>query len=89
MESFLSLTNTKALGMIVKIKYVDALQNELKNDNIITKKMPALAGGLALRCVRLLAVSNTVLITTKHIYFSAASSEAAEQQAEQSLETTG
>ena len=48
--------------------------------------MPALAGGLALRCGRLLAVSNTMLITTKHIYFSAASSKAAEQQAEQSLE---
>ena len=84
----MSLTNTKALGIIVKIKDADALLNKLKNDNIITKEMPALAGGLALRCGWLLAVANAVLITTKHIDFSAASFEEAEKQAEQSSKTT-
>ena len=65
-ESFLSLS-TKALGCVVKIKDVDALQNELKNDYIITKEMSTLSGGLALRCGRLLALANVFLITTKHI----------------------
>ena len=36
-ESFLSLS-TKALGMFVRLKDVGALQNELKNDYIITKE---------------------------------------------------
>ena len=85
-ENLLSLA-TKALGMVVKIKDADALQNALKIDDIITKEMSVLAGGLALRCERLLAVANAMLITTNHIDFSAASSEAAEQQAEQSSET--
>jgi len=65
-ESFLSFT-TKALTMVVKIKDVDALHNELKNDYIITKDMSALSGGLALRCCRLLAVANAFLITAKHV----------------------
>ena len=34
-ESFLSFS-TKALGLVVKLKDVEALQNELKNDYIIT-----------------------------------------------------
>ena len=55
---------------MVKIKDADALQNELKNDYIITKEMSTLSGGLALRCGRLLAVANTFLITAKHIDFS-------------------
>ena len=45
-DSFLSFS-TKALGWVVKIKDVDALQNELKND-YITKEMSTLSGGLAL-----------------------------------------
>ena len=68
-DSFLSLS-TKALCWVVKIKNVDALQNELKNDYIITKEMSALSGGLALKCSRLLAVANAFLITAKHIDFS-------------------
>jgi len=68
-DSFLYLT-TKALGWAVKIKDVDALQNELKKNYIITKEMSTLSGGLALRCSRLLAVANAFLITAKHIYFS-------------------
>jgi len=55
-KSFLSFT-TKALSLVVKIKDINALQNELKNDYIITKEMSALSGGLALRCGRLLAVA--------------------------------
>jgi len=66
---FLSFT-TKALSLVVKIKDVDALQNELKNDYIITKEMSALSGGLALRCGRLLAVANAFLIAAKHVDFS-------------------
>ena len=67
-DSFLSFS-TKALSWAVKIKDVDALQNELKNDYIITKEMSTLSGGLALRCGRLLAVANALLITAKHIDF--------------------
>jgi len=69
-ESFLSLT-TKALSLVVKIKDADALQDELKNDYIITKEMSELSGGLALRCGRLLAVANAFLITAKHVDFTA------------------
>ena len=65
-DSFLSIS-TKALGWVVKIKDVDALQNELKNDYIITKEMSTLSGGLALKCGRLLAIANAFLITAKHI----------------------
>ena len=67
-ESFLSLT-TKALSMVVRLKDVDALQNELKNDYIITKELSELSGGIALRCGRLNAVANAFLITTKHVDF--------------------
>ena len=67
-ESFLSLT-TKALSMVVRLKDVDALQNELKNDYIITKELSELSGGIALRCGRLLAVANVFLITAKHVDF--------------------
>ena len=69
-DSFLSLS-TRTLGWAVKIKDVGALQNELKNDYIITKEMSALSGGLALKCGRLLAVANVFLIAAKHIDFTA------------------
>ena len=55
-ESFLSLA-TKAVGIFAQVKDAEALQNELKNDYIITKELSAVAGGLALRCGRLLAVA--------------------------------
>ena len=67
-DSFLSFS-TKALSWAVKIKDVNALQNELKNDYIITKEMSTLSGGLALRCGRLLAIADAFLITAKHIDF--------------------
>jgi len=68
-ESFLMLV-TKAVRMFVWFKDADALQNELKNDCIITKELSGVVSGLALRCGRLLAFANPVLITTKHIDFS-------------------
>jgi len=37
-DGFLYFT-TKILGLVVKIKDIDALKNELKNDYIITKEM--------------------------------------------------
>ena len=68
-DSFLSFS-TKALGLVVKLKDVEALQNELKNDYIITKELSNLSGNIALRCGRLLAVANAFLITAKHVDFS-------------------
>ena len=69
-ESFLALS-TKALGLVVKLKDPDALKNELKNDYIIAKELSLLAGGFSLRCGRLLALANSVLISAKHVDFSA------------------
>ena len=68
-DSFLSFA-TKALRVAVKIKDSDALQNELKNDYIITKELSTLSGGLALKFGSLLAVANAFLITAKHVDFS-------------------
>ena len=67
-DSFLSFT-TKALGLVVKLKDPEALKNELKNDYIIAKELSILSGGLALRCGRLIALANSVLISAKHVDF--------------------
>ena len=69
-DSFLTFS-TKALGWVVKLKDPEALQNELKNDYIITKELSNLSGNIALRCGRLLALANAFLITAKHVDFSA------------------
>ena len=69
-ESFLTFS-TKALSLVVKLKDTEALQNELKNDYIITKELSNFSGNIALRCGRLLAVANAFLITAKHVDFSA------------------
>ena len=69
-DTFLAFT-TKALGLFVKLKDTEDLQNELKNDYIITKELSNLSGSIALRCGRLLAVANAFLITAKHVDFSA------------------
>ena len=69
-ESFL-LFSTKALSLVVRLKDTEALQNELKNDYIITKELTNLSGNLALRCGRFLAVANAFSITAKHVDFSA------------------
>ena len=68
-ENFLAFS-IKALGWGVKIKDPKVLQNELKNDYIITKELSNLSGKYALRFGRLLALANTFLITAKHVYFS-------------------
>ena len=67
-ERLLSLS-TKALGMVVWLKDVGALQNELKNVYIITKELSALSGGLALKFGRLLTVLNALLIAAKTCWF--------------------
>ena len=84
-ESFLSFA-TKALSMAVRIKDSDALQNELENDNIITKELSALSGRLALRCGRLLAEASAFLISAKHVDFSSdeVTKESTVDKAEQS-----
>jgi len=60
----------KGLGRFVKIKDADALKKELKNDYIITKELSEMIGGLSLRCGRLLAGANALLITANHVDFS-------------------
>ena len=65
-DSFLLLVS-KGLDMVVKVDDVEKLQQDLKNDYIINQELSSLAGGLALRCGRWLALANAALITTKHI----------------------
>ena len=65
-NSFLLLAS-KGLGLVVKVDDVEKLQQELKNDYIINQELSSLAGGLALRCGRWLALANAALITTKHV----------------------
>ena len=60
---------TKGVGLVVSIGDVKELQKELKNDYIINQELSSLAGGLALRCGRWLALANAALVTTKHIKF--------------------
>ena len=60
---------TKGVGLVVSINDVKELQKELKNDYIINQELSFLAGGLALRCGRWLALANAALITIKHIKF--------------------
>ena len=60
---------TKAVGMAVDIKDIDAYQKELRNDYIINQELSNMAGNLALKCGRFLALAIAALITTKHIDF--------------------
>ena len=60
---------TKGVGLVVSIDDMNELQKELKNDYIINQELSSLAGGLALRCGRWLALANAALITIKHIKF--------------------
>ena len=57
---------SKGVGIVVPIDDVKELQKELKNNYIINQELSSLAGGLALRFGRLLALANTALITAKH-----------------------
>ena len=72
--------------MVVKIEDPDALQNDINNDYIITKEMSDLAGGLGLRCGRLLSVANAMLIITKHINFCCAVQVEAEHTSGEQVE---
>jgi len=67
-DSFIFFVS-KAVGMTLNIKDIDAYQKELRNDYILNKELSNLAGNLALKCGRLLAAANAALITTKHIDF--------------------
>ena len=93
-DGFLYLA-TKALGMVVKIKDADALKNDLKADYVISNEMSQLSGEVSLKCGRMLAVINTLLITAvKHVDFSSDEvipqqiTEIPEQITEQSSEIT-
>ena len=68
-DSFIFLV-TKAVGMAINIKDIDAYQKELRNDYILNKELSNLAGNLALKCGRFIAAANAVFITTKHVDFS-------------------
>ena len=65
-DSILMLVS-KGLGMVVKIDDVKKLQQDLKNDYIINHELSSLAGGVALKCGRFLALASAALITTKHV----------------------
>ena len=58
---------TKVVGMAVNVKDIDAYQKELRNDCIINKELFNLAGNLALKCGRFLALASAAMITTKHV----------------------
>ena len=60
---------SKGIGMVVSIDDVKALQKELNQDYIINQESSILAGGLAFRFGRFLALANTALITAKYIKF--------------------
>ena len=54
---------SKGIGIVASIDDVKALQEELSKDYIISQELSTLAGGLALRFGRFLALANTALIT--------------------------
>ena len=60
---------SKGAGLVISIDDVKELQKELNSDYIINQELSSLAGGLALRFGRWLALANAALITTKHIKF--------------------
>jgi len=68
-DSFIFVAS-KAVGMAVKIKDIEAYQKELRADYILNKELSDLAGNLSLKYGRFLAAANAVFITTKHIDFS-------------------
>ena len=68
MDSFIFVA-TKAVGLFVKIKDIEAYQKELRNDYIINKELSTLAGQLAFTCGKALSVASAALITAKHIEY--------------------
>ena len=79
-DSFLLLA-TKSNSQAVRIKDTKALQNDLKNDYIITQELSNISAYLAMKCGWMLAVASAFLITAKHVDFSA------DEKAEQSSVT--
>ena len=82
LDSFIFLVS-KAVGMTLNIKDINAYQKELSNDYIINKELSNLAGNLSLKCGRLLAAANAALITTKHIDFNSHLERKVEQKLEE------
>ena len=60
---------SKAIGMVVKVNDVEALQKDLQRDFVIKSTLFSVAGNTALCCVHLIAVVNAALITARHIDF--------------------
>ena len=60
---------SKGVGKVVSIDNIKALQEEINKDYLINHELSILAGGLALRFGRLMAVANAALITGNHIKF--------------------
>ena len=58
---------SKGLGMVVKVDDIEKLQQDIKNDYIINHELSSLAGGVALRFGRWMALANAALIMTKHV----------------------
>jgi len=65
----LILFATKAVGMFVKIKDIEAYQKELRNDYILNKELSNLSGNFYLKFGRGVALANAAMITAKHIDF--------------------
>ena len=64
---YLLMLFSKGLGMVVKVDDIEKLQQDFKDDYIINHELSSLAGGVALKCGRWLALANAALITTKHV----------------------
>ena len=69
-DSFISFY-TYTVNAFLPVKDLKALQRDLKKDYVITKELSTFVGGLALKCGRMFTVANTILITARHIDFSA------------------
>jgi len=85
LDSFIFLA-TKALGMVVKIKDIDAYQKELRNDYILNKELSNLSGNVSLKCGRGVALANAAMITAKHIDFDSPKAEEIPQQSPANVE---
>ena len=76
---FSNHANSKAVGMVVRIRDINKLQKELQVDYIINRELSNLASNLVLRCGQMLAFANEALFTIKHLDLSE-KNEAPEQE---------
>ena len=60
---------SKAIGVVLKVDDVEALQKDLPGDFVINSTFSSVAGIIVLRCGRLFAIANSALITAKNIDF--------------------